>query len=119
MELAKIFCDWKDQVEFPKGAVIFKRGEPADYLYVVTEGEVELRIDAEPLAAELEGGIFGEMSLCEAVRAADAVALRPTRVARVTRAQFRELVQKDPDLAIHLISVIANRLQVAVALARL
>lgn len=119
MELAKMFGDWDDQVEFPKGAVVFRRGEPADFLYVVIDGEVELRIGDEPLAAEIAGGIFGEMSLLEAARAADAVALRPTRVARITREQFRDLVRQDPDLAIHLIAVIANRLQVAVTLARM
>jgi CRP-like cAMP-binding protein len=117
MELLELFSDWDDQVELPKGAVIFKRGDPADYLYVVTEGEVELRVGDEPLAAELAGGIFGEMALVQSLRAADAFTLRPTRLARVSREQFRELVRKDPDLAIHLISVVANRLQVAVTMA--
>lgn len=119
MELLSFFSEWEDQVEVPKGALVFKRGEPADFLYVVLEGEVEIKVGDEPLAAELPGGIFGEMSLLDAARAADALTLRNSRLARVTREQFRDLVRDDPDLAIHLVGVVANRLQVAVALARL
>ena len=40
MKLLELFSDWDDQVEFPKGTLIFKRGDAADYLYVVIEGEV-------------------------------------------------------------------------------
>ena len=119
MELVTFFSDWEDLVEFPKGVEIFKRGDPADYLYVILDGEVELKVGDEPLGAEISGGIFGEMSLVEATRAASAATLRPTRLARISSEQFRELVRENPDFAIHLIAVIANRLQVAVTLARL
>jgi len=119
MQLLELFSDWEDQVSFPRGAIVFRNGEDADFLYVVTEGEVELRIGEEPLAAEMTGGIFGEMALVEAKRSADAVTIRPSRLARINRDQFRELVQQNPDLAIHLIAVVANRLRVAVALAKL
>ena len=119
MELVDFFGDWDDQVEFPKGAMVFRRGDSADYLYVVLEGEIELKVGDEPLAAELAGGIFGEMSLLQSTRAADAVSLRKTRLARISRQQFREAVRQNPDLAIHLVGVVANRLQVAVAMARL
>jgi len=118
MELVEFFGDWEDQVEFPKGTMVFKRGDPADFLYVVLEGEVELKVGEEPLAAELAGGIFGEMSLLKASRAADAVTLRKTRLARISREQFLETVRKNPDVAIHLVGVVANRLQVAVTMAR-
>lgn len=119
MQLLEMFRNWEDQVTYPKEAVIFRNGDEADYLYVVIEGEVELRIGHEPLAAEIAGGVFGEMALVEAKRSADAVTIRPSRLARVTRAQFRDLVRDTPDLAIHLIAVVANRLRVAVALAKL
>lgn len=119
MDLVEFFGDWEDQVEFPKGTMVFKLGDPADFLYVVLEGEIELKVGEEPLAAELAGGIFGEMSLLQATRAADAVTLRKTRLARISREQFREAVRKNPDVAIHLVGVVANRLQVAVTMARL
>lgn len=119
MDLLDLFSSWPERVEVPKGGIIFKRGDPADYMYVVVEGEVELSVDDEPLAAEIVGGVFGEMALVEATRVADAVAIRHTVLARFDREQFKELVQREPDLAIHLVAVIANRLQVAVTLARL
>ncbi len=119
MELIEIFCDWPDQVECPKGKVLFNHGEPADYMYVVLDGEVELKVGDEPLAAEITGGIFGEMALVDSRRVADAVIIRPSRLARINREQFRSLIQQDPEIAIHLIAVLANRLRVAVAMSKL
>ena len=118
MELIEVFKEWPNQLELPKGAAIFKEGDDADFVYVVTEGEVELSVGEEPLAAELPGGIFGEMALVDARRAATARALRKSKVARITREQFKDLIKEDPEIAIHLIGVIANRLKVAVALLR-
>jgi CRP-like cAMP-binding protein len=119
MQLNEVFRDWEDQVEFPRGAVIFSRGDAADYMYIVLDGEVELSVGQEPLGAEIGGGVFGEMALVEATRSASAVAIRPSRLARISPAQFKDEVRKNPDFAIHLISVVANRLQVAVAMRRL
>jgi len=119
MQLLELFRDWDDQVSYPKESVVFRSGDESDFLYIVTEGEVELRIGREPLAAEIAGGVFGEMALVEARRSADAITIRPSRLARVSREQFRELIRDNPDLAIHVIAVVANRLRVAVALAKL
>jgi CRP-like cAMP-binding protein len=119
MELVEIFSDWPDQVECPKGKVLFNYGEVADYMYVVLEGEVELKVGDEPLAAEITGGIFGEMALVESRRVADAVTIQPSRLARINRDQFRSMIRDNPDIAIHLIAVLANRLRVAVAMTKL
>jgi CRP-like cAMP-binding protein len=119
MQLLDVFSDWQDQVECSKGEVIFKQGDAADFLYVVLEGEVEMMLGNEPLGAELPGGAFGEMALLDARRGASAIALRPSRLARITRDQFRGLIQQDPDIALHMMAVIANRLRVANALMRL
>ena len=118
MEFLNKFRDWPDQVEFAKGETIFSLGDPADYVYVVLDGEVEIVHRDEPLAAELPGGVFGEMALVDANRAASAAALRPSRLARITRDQFADLIREDPEIAFHLIGVIANRLRAAVALIR-
>lgn len=117
MQLVEMFADWKDIAELPKGAVIFSEGDPADYMYIVLEGEIELTLKDEPLGAEITGGVFGEMALVDATRSANAVAIKKTRLARITREQFRDLVRETPDLAIHVIAVIANRLKVAVTMA--
>ncbi|HSM69069.1 MAG TPA: hypothetical protein VK830_05085, partial [Xanthomonadales bacterium] len=38
MLMLELFGDWEDQVEFPKGAVIFRETDEADYMYVVLKG---------------------------------------------------------------------------------
>jgi CRP-like cAMP-binding protein len=114
MKMIDLFEDWEDQVEFPKGAEIFREGDPADVMFVVTEGEVEIFLKGEPLGAELPGGLVGEMAMINAkFRSATAVALRPSKLARVNQDQFRDLIRANPDFAIHVMAVLANRLRVA------
>lgn len=114
MLILDLFKDWEDQVEYPKGAVIFKEGEPADVMYAVLKGEVEVLLKGEPLGAELPGGILGEMAMINGnFRSATAVAIRPTTLARINPAQFRETIIKNPDCALHVMAVLANRLRVA------
>lgn len=114
MLMMELFGDWPDQVEYAKGEVIFKEMEPADCMYVVTKGEVEVTLKGEPLGAELPGGIIGEMALINSsARSATAVAIQPSTLARISRDQFREVIIKSPDCALHVMAVLANRLRVA------
>ena len=114
MLMLEIFSDWPDQVEYPKKAVIFNETEPADVMYVVLKGEVEVVLKGEPLGAELPGGLIGEMALINAnYRSATAVAIKKSTLARITKDQFREVIIKNPDCALHVMSVLANRLRVA------
>jgi NTE family protein len=114
MLMLELFGDWEDQVEFPKGAVIFRETDEADYMYVVIKGEVEASLRGEPLGAELPGGIIGEMAMINARhRSATVVAIRATTLARINRDQFKEMIVKNPECALHVMSVLANRLRVA------
>jgi len=114
MLMLDLFGDWEDQVEFKKGEVIFKEGEPADYMYTVLKGEVEVVLKGEPLGAELPGGIIGEMAMINGnFRSATAIAIRPSTLARINQDQFREMIIKNPDCALHVMAVLANRLRVA------
>lgn len=114
MQMIELFEDWEDQVEYAKGAEIFREGDLADVMYVVTKGEIEVSLRGEPLGAELPGGILGEMALINAkFRSATATAIRPSTLARIDKDQFRELIGRNPDFALHLMEVLANRLRVA------
>ena len=114
MNLLDTFKDWADTVEFPRGQVIFREMEAADFMYVLLDGEVEITLRQEPLGAELAGGVIGEMAMINnSTRSATAKALTKTRAARIDRQQFREIIAQNPDFALHLMQVIANRLRVA------
>ena len=58
MNLLEQFKDWDDVVEFDKKTTIFRELDPADNMYVILSGEVEITLRGEPLGAELEGGII-------------------------------------------------------------
>ena len=114
MLMLELFGDWEDQVEFKKKEVIFSEGDPGDCMYVVTKGEVEVMLKGEPLGAELPGGLIGEMAMINAkYRSATAVAIKKSRLARINQDQFREMIVRNPDCALHVMSVLANRLRVA------
>jgi CRP/FNR family cyclic AMP-dependent transcriptional regulator len=114
MLMLELFKDWEDKVEYPKGATVFREGEPAGVMYVVLKGEVEVLLKGEPLGAELPGGIIGEMAMINAnFRSATVETLTKTVLARIDKDQFREMIGKNPDFALHIMSVLANRLRVS------
>lgn len=117
MNMLETFTDWEDIVEFPRGTVIFRELAPADFMYVLLDGEVEVTLRNEPLGAELAGGVIGEMAMInDSTRSATATALSKVRAARIDREQFRHIITENPDFALHLMQVIANRLRVADAM---
>ena len=112
MELLKIFKDWKDVVEFDAHTVIFPEGKKADVLYVIISGEVELTLRGEPLGTEGVGSLIGEMAITHsATRSTTATALTDVRLSRLTRYQLSMLMTKSPDLSLHIITMLANRLR--------
>jgi CRP-like cAMP-binding protein len=112
MNMVELFHDWKDVVEYPAKTVIFSERDPADFMYVIFSGEIELSLRGEPLGAEAEGGIIGEMAMINAAtRSATATTLSKVRLARVDRDRFRELVNNNGEFSLHVMSVLANRLR--------
>lgn len=114
MNLSELFRDWEDRVECKSGDVIFKEREPADVMYVILDGEIELSLRGEPLGTESTGGMIGEMAMINSsVRSATATATAKTQLARMNRDQFRKLVEDNADFSLHIMTVLANRLRVA------
>ena len=112
MSFLEMFRDWDDVEEFPAQSVIFKEREPADFMYVILSGEIELTLHGEPLDAEGEGGIIGEMAtINSATRCATATALTQARLARLDRDQFREIIADNGEFSLHVMAVLANRLR--------
>ena len=112
MNMIDLFHDWKDVVEYPARTVIFAERDPADFMYVIFSGEIELSLRGEPLGAEAEGGIIGEMAMINAAtRSATATTLSKVRLARVDRDRFKELVSSNGEFSLHVMAVLANRLR--------
>jgi CRP-like cAMP-binding protein len=112
MGFLEMFRNWEDVVEYRAKTVIFSERDAADVMYVILAGEIELTLHGEPLGAESEGGIVGEMAMINtAPRSATATALSKVKLARVTREQFRKFVSENTEFSLLVMAVLANRLR--------
>ena len=112
MKFLEMFRDWEDIEECRARTVIFTEHDPAEVMYVILSGEVELTLHGEPLGLEGEGGIIGEMAMINsATRSATATALTKVKLARLNRDQFRLFVSENVDFSLHVMAVLANRLR--------
>ena len=112
MKFLELFHDWEDVEEYRSGTVIFSERDPADVMYIILSGEVELTLHGEPLGAEGEGGIIGEMAMINSsTRSATATALTKVKLARLDREQFRVFIHENTEFSFHVMAVLANRLR--------
>lgn len=97
------------------GEVIFDEGDPADRLYVIRSGEVELvRENAarQRVVARLgPGDFFGELGVVlSEPRTARAVAVSQTRLIALDRETLEGMIVDQPEIAIRMIRVLVSRL---------
>jgi CRP/FNR family cyclic AMP-dependent transcriptional regulator len=112
MEFLKMFSHWKDMEEHDAQTTIFSEGSPADVLYVIISGEVELSLRGESIGTEGVGGIIGEMAISQsATRNTTAKSLTDVKLARLNRFQLSELTGKNTEFSLHIMGVLADRLR--------
>ena len=99
---------------YKAGDVIFRQGDPADELFIVKSGKVEIRLGNRLLDTLPELSIFGEMALIDrSPRSATVVAATDTTIVPVDEKQFLFLVTRTPHFALNVMRVLAQRLRVA------
>jgi len=104
-----------DEVGVDLDEVLIAEGAPTDALYVVTRGAVELRGVGGRIALG-EGDAFGTWALIdEAPSPVEAKATEPSRLLRIRREEFHDLVADHPELAIGLLQGLARRIRSIVA----
>jgi CRP-like cAMP-binding protein len=114
MNIIDLFRHWDDVEEYAPQGVIFSAGAPADLVYVILSGEVQLALNGEPVGNETAGSIIGVMAIKQAAtRSATATALTDVKVARLDRDQLNDLMIKMPEFSLQVMSVLANRLRAA------
>jgi len=112
MNLLNLFAHSDKVQAFPANATIFVEGAPRDVMYVVVEGEVELRVGSEVVEVTGPGDLIGEMALIDAKpRSATARAKSECRLVAVDERQFLFLVHEHPFFALHAMRVLAERLR--------
>jgi CRP-like cAMP-binding protein len=86
--------------DVPRGIEIVRQGEPGHSFFVVAQGAFEVVVDGQPQVRLERGEYFGERALLERVpRAATVLAIEPSRVFALDRADFDALLASD--LAVH------------------
>jgi small-conductance mechanosensitive channel len=108
---------------FSRGEVLAHQGEHGDCMYLVTSGEVSVRVSGgDGLEREVArlgpGNFFGEMSLLTGEhRSASVTSLSDVECYRVGKLAFEEILSRRPEIAESLAQVLAER-RVELAAAR-
>lgn len=100
--------------ENEKSGGMFSKGAK---MYLLVEGEVGLTVKNKSIGKVEQGQIFGEMaSISQSPRSATAVAKTSCRVISMDEKQVQKAIQKAPDFALMLMSIIINRLRQVITL---
>jgi voltage-gated potassium channel len=92
----------------PQRQVVVRRGEPADAMFFIMDGEVEVEI--EPPVRLNKGQFFGEVGLLlDTTRNATVAALSECRLLVLDRADFQRLMAQHPDLKARIEAIAAER----------
>src|SRR5512143_1573017 len=105
------------QMDVPAGTIIFREGEPGEYLLVVLLGELEIvkeieTADERIVAVRTQGDHIGEMSLISpgGTRSASVRAKTDASLLRMTREEFDQLLHRQPLLGYTMSSTLSKRL---------
>jgi CRP/FNR family cyclic AMP-dependent transcriptional regulator len=111
-DLRNLGARWQTR-QLPVDGVLIKQGEAADSLFLILRGRVKVVL-SEPSGKEFvvdvrgAGQYVGEMMLDEKPRSASVIATEPSEVAVIPRAEFKSVLAKHPEVAMHLIRNLIN-----------
>ncbi len=97
------------KISTTSGTVLFRKGDSADVMFLVTEGRVRL----EEFGIWIEAGeIIGEIGIFapNGIRTATAICETDCQLQKMPCDRVRELVFQNPPLAFYLVGLIAGRL---------
>jgi CRP/FNR family cyclic AMP-dependent transcriptional regulator len=105
----------QDELQVPKGAVIFHQGDPGDEMFVVESGHVRLTLGTGSNEKEImvlgPGDFFGELSLLSGMpRSATAQAIEDCALLVISRDVFAMIIQDDLDVVFRMMNAQGQRL---------
>ncbi|PWC37508.1 Crp/Fnr family transcriptional regulator [Azospirillum sp. TSO35-2] len=102
---------------FDADQTIFDKGDPGDCLFAVLKGQIAIRTssaDGKTMLLNIleTGDVLGEIGLIDGrERTAAAIALRPTHLYRIDRADFIPFLERHPKLCTRMMVVLCERLR--------
>lgn len=95
---------------FYKNDPIFKKGDIGDAMYAILDGAVKVHEDQHDFGLLSQGECFGEYALIDdETRSASVTAIKETKVAKIDRKHFLDLMKKDKGFAQGVLSVMIKR----------
>jgi CRP/FNR family cyclic AMP-dependent transcriptional regulator len=103
-----------EEVQFAEGAMMAVEGEPGDTFYVILEGRARVRRGNRTVARVSSGDYFGEVSLIDGgPRTASVEAETPIEALALSRSEFRQMVEHEPQVVVKILNELALRLRQA------
>jgi CRP-like cAMP-binding protein len=99
----------------PQGKPFFMEGQTSDRMYLLVEGEATLLRGKKTLDIVKTGEIFGELAtILHQPRSASALARTPCKALSLDGKQFQQAIQRTPEFALMLMSIMVQRLRLRV-----
>jgi CRP/FNR family transcriptional regulator, cyclic AMP receptor protein len=116
-DAARELCKLLETLDCEADKVLFRAGDAGDAMYVIERGKVRISVQAtdghELTLAELgRGDFFGEMAMFDGQRrSANAVVAEESRLAVLSREHFLFFMRSNPNVALEMLTALANRLR--------
>lgn len=112
MDIRGLFKKTEGVQEFKAGTTVFAEGAPGDLMYVVLDGELEIRAGGSLIEVARPGDVVGEMALIDTkARSATVVAKSDCRLVPINERRFLILVHQTPIFALLVMRTLAERLR--------
>lgn len=97
---------------YEPGEKVFIEGTPGTTMYVVLDGNIEIRVGSKSMEVAGRGAIIGEMALIDSsTRSATVVAQDHCVLAQVNQSQFLSLMEKTPRFGLSVMKTLVSRLR--------
>jgi signal transduction histidine kinase len=105
-----------DEVSYPAGQVYARPGDPAEYLNVIEEGEIQFERKGDDRNTSVitiaSGTVTGLLPFSRVTTMnGTATTVLPTRMLRLHKSHFPELLQLHPELGQRLVGVMSDRIR--------
>src|SRR5215475_4936873 len=111
MNAADLFDHETNTIQLGPGEFLYREGDQADNMYVLLEGEIDIRVGEYAKTAG-KGALIGQAALIEErPRAANAVAKSACRLVPIDRKRFDFLVQQHPQFATYAMKSLVDHLR--------
>ena len=100
------------QKKFNKGTIVLKKGDPAQHLYIILSGAVDVLDEKGGCLSTLKkGDVFGEMSLISGDPVGATIkVVEPSKIIFLKGKDFRNVLNKFPSIQMYLARLLAQRL---------